>query len=278
MSKTSGNARLLRATGGCLLISLATACGGAEPEWDGAAAESLSLLAEYRSGDRWVAFYRSPAGDLLMRQDTPEGASPLISSKTMTGRLPSEMLADLSHSAPPQALLDIERELDLQPSSPAPVRVREPSTEGDVARSTSALTPDEWFSSTFCDSFAWWEVFRTTQTPFSEVKFQYYFSNQIANKQVSYTGVMFGHSVVFNKSASGVVVNKFLIDDGNWAQAGAIVQPNSVIQMVGWSNRSGGCGLFGGCFYTWNQRKFTLGALSVDSGKKVNICGFVAGE
>jgi hypothetical protein len=268
-------------------MSLAAACGGAEGQGaegqgaeasDEAAAASLSPLAEYESDGRRVAFYRAPDGSLLMQQDTPEGASPLISPKTVgAGRLPSEMLATVSHSAAPQALLDIERELNLKPSSLA--AVRPPSTEGDVARSTSALTTDEWFSSTFCDSIAWWEVFRTTQTPFAEVKLQYYFSNLTANKQVTYSNMIFGHSVVLNKSASGVVVNKVLIDNGDYAQGGAIVEPNTVIQMVGWSNRTKTCGLFGwGCFYTWNARKFTLGALSVDSGKKVNICGFGAGE
>lgn len=284
MSKISKS--LWRAAGGCLLISLA-ACGGAEGQGtegqgaeglDEGAAASLSPLAEYRSDGRRVAFYRSPDGSLLMRQDTPEGASPLISPKTVSpGRLPSEMLATVSHSAAPQALLDIERELNLEPSSLAVARP--PSSEGAVARSTSALTTDEWFSSTFCDSFAWWEVFRTTQTPFSEVKLQYYFQNLIANKQVTYNGMMFGHSVVLNKSASGVVVNKILIDNGDYAQGGAIVQPNTVIQMVGWSNRTKGCGFLGfDCFYFWNPRKFTMGALSVDASKKVNICGFGAGD
>lgn len=87
--------------------------------------------------------------------------------------------------------------------------------------------------------------------------------------------MIFGYSAVMNTAATGVVTNKMLIDDGNYAQAGAVVQPGWANYMYGWSNLSEYCGPFGCCcFWGWNERKFTMGVLGVDPGDRADICGF----
>jgi hypothetical protein len=236
------------------------------------------VLSEYREDKRSVGFYR--LGDtLLMRQDAPIGEPPLISPSAIKGLLPSQIMAAVTQSSPPAALVEVEGELDLhavgEPNAPvtAPIRPKASSVEG-VAKTTNALTSSVWFRDNYCDSQAYWEAFRTSGTP-ANFTYQYYWGDRTANKQVTYTGMIFGYSAVANTAASGVVTNKMLIDDGNYAQAGAVVQPGSANYMYGWSNKKAYCGFLGCCcFYLWNVRKFTMGVVAVDPGDRADICGF----
>lgn len=135
-----------RSTAGALLFAwLGAGCAveSAEPVaepvaealWDQSSESSLTVLSEYRQGNRVVGFYRLEGGVLLMRQDAPIGAQPLVPPHAMKGHLPSEIMAALTQSSPAPALVDLERELQLQPiGQPDPSSPRSCERESPMKR------------------------------------------------------------------------------------------------------------------------------------------------
>src|SRR5688500_14389874 len=105
-----------------LLVLALSACSSgdfdadADAEPEVTSTEKGTLLAEYVRDGSSFAIYRSIDDMMLIEQQTPAFATPLLSQETISGLLPSEAFEIIAERAAPAALLEAERELSIQPA------------------------------------------------------------------------------------------------------------------------------------------------------------------
>lgn len=277
-----------------LMLALsASACGGedldagagAEPEVT--STEKGTLLAEYVRDGSSFAIYRTVDDMMLIEQQTPALATPLLTQETIGGLLPSEAFEIIAERAAPAALLEAERELSIQP---APKLERADAEAQGVATQLSEdadrvpdapvasleLNPIDddfvWFSDNFCDMQAAFDVF--VPRPNGAIHSAWNFHRKTAEKMVSGGSMSWSYVAGFNVGSSGNIVTKTNIDN-TWGE-GKITTPRTVNQQwwfAGWRTVCSGPFDLYGCFKIANQRTFSVGITSFNPGEIGSTCG-----